>query len=265
MLAESILQKTWGFPEFRLKQEQAIARLISGGSTAVVFPTGGGKSLVYQIPALAFDQYDEHCGRSPGKGVTLVVSPLIALMKDQVDALRRRGVCAAAMDSFQSRDAWLDTCDKLRKDELKLLFAKETQAERVLCLTATATPKVANDICTAFDIDTEGIFRTTTYRPNLHLLAKSFTSDKAKELHMKAFFEIHHGPSIVYVQTHEQTDIVCAILEKAGFNAHGYHAGMATEARTAVQEKFMASNEIIVSNALRAWRGSYLADTFFSP
>ncbi|KAL8767588.1 MAG: hypothetical protein Q9209_005960 [Squamulea sp. 1 TL-2023] len=246
MLAESILQKTWGFPKFRLKQEQAIARLICGGSAAVVFPTGGGKSLVYQIPALAFDQYDEHCGRSPGKGITLVVSPLIALMKDQVDALKRRGVCAAAMDSSQSRDAWLDTCEKVRKNKLKLLFAKEIQAERVLCLTATATPKVAKDICAAFDIDIEGVFRTTTYRPNLHLLAKSFTSDRAKELHMKAFFQAHRGPSIVYVQTHDQTDSVCATLKNAGFNAYGYHAGMTTEARTAVQENFMASDEIII-------------------
>ena len=80
-LAEEILQKTWGFPKFRLKQEAAIARLIEGGSAAVVFPTGGGKSLVYQIPALAFDEYDELNGRPPGRGVTLVVSPLIALMK----------------------------------------------------------------------------------------------------------------------------------------------------------------------------------------
>ena len=80
-LAEQILQGTWGFPHFRLKQQQAIARLIEGGSAVVVFPTGGGKSLVYQVPALAFNDYDKHCGRSPGGGVTLVVSPLIALMK----------------------------------------------------------------------------------------------------------------------------------------------------------------------------------------
>ena len=80
-IAESILQKIWGFPNFRLKQEQAISRLISGGSAVVVFPTGGGKSLVYQIPALAFNDFDEHCQRSPGNGITLVVSPLIALMK----------------------------------------------------------------------------------------------------------------------------------------------------------------------------------------
>lgn len=137
-LAESLLQKIWGFRKFRLKQEAAIARLITGGSAAVVFPTGGGKSLVYQIPALAFDDYDELCGRTPGKGITLVVSPLIALMKvvtiisfrmtqahiscqDQVDALTKRGVAAAAMDSSQTRDSWLDTCDKLRRGELKLL------------------------------------------------------------------------------------------------------------------------------------------------
>ena len=86
-LAEGILQRIWGFPKFRLKQEAAIVRLIEGGSAAVVFPTGGGKSLVYQIPALAFDEYDELSGRPPGGGVTLVVSPLIALMK--VNAVTR--------------------------------------------------------------------------------------------------------------------------------------------------------------------------------
>lgn len=121
-LARDILKKTWGFQGFRLKQEVVIARLITGGNAAVIFPTGGGKSVVYQVPALAFDEYDEICGRTRGKGVTLVVSPLIALMKDQVDALKRKGVAAAAMDSTQDREAWLDTCDKLRTGQLKLLY-----------------------------------------------------------------------------------------------------------------------------------------------
>ena len=80
-IAQRILQDTWGFPKFRLKQELAIKRLISRGSAVVIFPTGGGKSLVYQIPALAFDAYDIQCGHRPGGGVTLVVSPLISLMK----------------------------------------------------------------------------------------------------------------------------------------------------------------------------------------
>lgn len=80
-LAQDVLQDIWGFPSFKLQQETAITRLICGGSAAVIFPTGGGKSLVYQVPALCFDQYDKLCGREPGGGVTLVVSPLIALMK----------------------------------------------------------------------------------------------------------------------------------------------------------------------------------------
>ncbi|KAL8948898.1 MAG: hypothetical protein Q9222_004956 [Ikaeria aurantiellina] len=180
-IAEAVLQKVWGFPKFRLKQEQAIAHLIAGGSVAVIFPTGGGKSLVYQIPALAFDK-----------------------------------------------------------------FAREVEAERVLCLTATATPKVTDDICDAFGIHKDGVFRTTTYRPNLHILAESFTSDAEKESHLQAFFAKHKGPSIVYVQTHDQTGIVCAILKTAGFNAYNYHAGMSNDLRTAVQDKFMASDEIII-------------------
>ena len=80
-LAQRILKDTWGFPNFKHKQEQAIVRLIQGGSAVVVFPTGGGKSLVYQVPALAFDYYDDLDSGPRGGGVTLVVSPLIALMK----------------------------------------------------------------------------------------------------------------------------------------------------------------------------------------
>jgi len=80
-IARKILGDVWEYPTFILEQEAAITRLICGGNAAVVFPTGGGKSLVYQIPALAFDLFDEVSGKEPGKGVTLVVSPLIALMK----------------------------------------------------------------------------------------------------------------------------------------------------------------------------------------
>ena len=80
-IPREILTRFWGFPDFRLEQAAAISRLVSGKGAAVIFPTGGGKSLVYQVPALSFDDYDEHCGRGKGGGVTLVASPLIALMK----------------------------------------------------------------------------------------------------------------------------------------------------------------------------------------
>lgn len=126
-------------------------------------------------------------------------------------------------------------------------FAKEIQAERVLCLTATATPRVADDICTAFDIDSHGVFRTTTYRSNLRLLAQSFAAGNEKVTALKSFLRERRGPSIVYVQTHDQTDVVCTFLKKDGFNAHSYHAGMPNDTRTAVQDKFMVSDNIVVS------------------
>ena len=126
-------------------------------------------------------------------------------------------------------------------------FAKEVQAERVLCLTATATPKVTDDICSAFDVDSHGVFRTTTYRSNLRLLAQSFASGNDKQPALQAFLQDHKGPSIVYVQTHDHTDTVCAFLKRAGFNAYGYHAGMSIEMRTTIQDNFMASDNIVVS------------------
>jgi RecQ family ATP-dependent DNA helicase len=307
-IARDILQRVWKFPAFRLAQEAAITRLIHGESSTVIFPTGGGKSLVYQVPALAFDEYDKQSGLPSGGGVTLVISPLIALMKDQVDALRRLGVEAAAMDSSQSREAWLETCQKLKSGVLKLLyvaperlqnegfvamishtkirmvaideahcvsqwghafrpdylkvarFVKEVQAERVLCLTATATPQVAQDICAAFGIEEEGVFRTTSYRSNLSLRAQSMRSEEEKLTALGKFLKANKGPTIVYVQTHEQTDNVSSHLKSDGFKAYGYHAGMLTDARTAVQERFMKAKDIVIVATIAFGMGIDKAD-----
>lgn len=118
------LSRDFGLKAFRLEQEQAISRILSGGSATVVFPTGGGKSLVFQLPALIFAELDDLAGIRPNgqHGVTLVVSPLIALMKDQVDALVRRGIKAAALDSTKTREEYLKTTEMLRNGELKLLY-----------------------------------------------------------------------------------------------------------------------------------------------
>ncbi|OLN88996.1 ATP-dependent DNA helicase RecQ [Colletotrichum chlorophyti] len=123
-LARKVLQERFGLKSFRLEQEAAITRIISGHSTVVVFPTGGGKSLCYQVPAVAIKELDRETGsRSPeDSGVSVVISPLIALMKDQVDALRRRGISAAVLDSTQSREEFVDIHQKMACGKLDLLY-----------------------------------------------------------------------------------------------------------------------------------------------
>src|SRR5882672_2916595 len=106
----STLQSTFGFPAFREGQEPAITRLLAGKSTLAIFPTGAGKSLCYQLPALLLD------------GVTLVVSPLIALMKDQIDFLVGRGIPAARLDSSLTVEEIRQTFSDLRSGKLKLLY-----------------------------------------------------------------------------------------------------------------------------------------------
>jgi superfamily II DNA helicase RecQ len=120
--AETALKQIFGFKKFQLKQKQVISRILGGDSATIVFPTGGGKSLCYQIPALVFSDVDAGSREDGEHGITLVVSPLIALMKDQVDALVRRGVKAATMDSSKSREEYLHTCEMLRNGELKILY-----------------------------------------------------------------------------------------------------------------------------------------------
>ena len=297
-LAVGILTKRFGFKAFRGKQELVIARILSGGNACVVFPTGGGKSLCYQIPALAFSELDtiNNLRSEAEGGVSLVVSPLIALMKDQVDALVRRGIRAACLDSTKSREEYLETCAMLREGKLKLLycaperlnnegfveqmkmvrggirlvavdeahcisewghafrpdylkvsrFVKEIKAERVICLTATATPRVARDICEAFDVDDSGLFRTSTYRPNLELLAESAATKDELYPKLFSFLRINIGPSIVYVTLQKQTEVLAQDLRKQGFKAKAFHAGMQSSQKTAVQDEFMASSDLII-------------------
>ncbi|KAI7311156.1 ATP-dependent DNA helicase [Hortaea werneckii] len=276
--ATHILRQCFGHQSFRLKQAQVITRLLKGQSCVVVFPTGGGKSLCYQIPALAFKELDKRDGirREPGEsGLTIVVSPLIALMKGQVDALRRRGISAASLDSSKSTEEYANTMERVRKgtmdivycaperlnnevfiqsmtnvrggvrllavdeshcisewghafrpDYLKVArFAQETQAERVVCLTATATPVVADDICKQFGVSTDGLFRTPTFRPNLKLMAESFTHEDYKK---------------------KDSEKLVRSLRDAGFDAEHFHASVERQKKIDTQESFMASDSKII-------------------
>jgi superfamily II DNA helicase RecQ len=122
--ATKVLRKIFGMNDFRLKQAQVISTILNGTSACVVFPTGGGKSLCYQVPALCFSEEDKlyPAGGRRDAGITLVVSPLIALMKDQVDSLLRRGIKAATFDSTKSREEYLRTSNMIQDGELRILY-----------------------------------------------------------------------------------------------------------------------------------------------
>ncbi|ROT38924.1 ATP-dependent DNA helicase [Sodiomyces alkalinus F11] len=297
-LAAKVLEETFGYGFFRHEQRDAIRRILDGENTLVVFPTGAGKSLCYQIPAIVFEEMDRETGeRDEGdSGVTIVVSPLIALMKDQVDALRRRGVAAECIDStktwHQVQEITADLrCGKLRllycaperlnnegfvesikyvrggvrllgvdeahcisewghsfrPDYLKVArFVQEVQAERVVCLTATATPVVADDICKAFTIAKEGVFRTSPYRPNLYLQAMTVNADDKFDL-LFTYLRRHTGSTLVYVTMQKQAEEVAWFLRTVKkFKAEAFHAGMKPEVKTRVQDQFMASEIDIV-------------------
>ncbi len=279
---ESILRASFGFDGFREGQRPVIDALLRGDSALAVFPTGAGKSLCYQLPALMLE------------GVTLVVSPLIALMKDQIDFLARRGVAAARLDSSLSEAELRDVTARLRAGSLKLLYVaperfnnerflamlaqtpialfaideahcisewghnfrpdylklaetvRGLRPGRVLALTATATPAVADDICKAFDITKGNAVVTGFYRPNLTLLTTATTAGERDALLVERLKSRPPGSTLVYVTLQRTAERVAALLAKKGFPAHAYHAGMEPEARAKVQDDWQRSNESIV-------------------
>lgn len=290
------LKAHFGYDNFRPGQEAVISHLLDARSAAAVFPTGGGKSICYQLPALLLP------------GVTLVVSPLIALMKDQIDALTRRGIAAARLDSSLDADAYRQVMEQLRDGSLRLLyvaperfnnerfraaiarvpvslfavdeahcisewghnfrpdylklagFAREIGAERVLALTATATPPVLEDIRRVFDIAPECAVRTGFYRPNLTLLSSVVSRDERDGVLLERLAARSAGPTIVYVTLQKSAEAVAQRLAAVGWPARAYHAGMKPEERAAVQEWFMASSQAVVVATIAFGMGVDKAD-----
>ncbi|MEA3465513.1 MAG: ATP-dependent DNA helicase RecQ [Thermodesulfobacteriota bacterium] len=279
-----LLHRTFGFSTFRPGQQQVIDTLLAGRSSLAIFPTGGGKSLCYQLTALLLD------------GLTVVISPLIALMKDQVDVLQRAGVAAARLDSSiayaQVQQIYRDMADgslkilyiaperlanerflqrlkrvsiallavdeahcisewghNFRPDYLKIAqLAVDLRVGRVLALTATATPQVAEDICRAFNIAAADQVLTGFNRPNLALSIIPCSAEQRSELLLQRLNSIPSGSTIVYVTLQHTAVEVATLLTKAGLPAHAYHAGLKDDQRSAVQDLFMGSdNQIIVA------------------
>ncbi len=274
-MIEQTLKQTFGYDRFRPGQDQAIRAVVAGRSAAAIFPTGSGKSLCYQLPALLLPH------------LTLVVSPLLALMQDQLAFLHRHGIAAASIDSAQSREQASETMARAKSGELKILmisverlknerfrnfisqvpisllvvdeahcisewghnfrpdylklpdYQHQFNIPQVLLLTATATPPVIADMQAKFSIAADDVVTTGFYRPNLNLLVEPVTGFN-KQRRLVAWLADKGGqPTIVYVTQQKTAEQVAEHLAQRGFPASAYHAGMAHELRESIQRRFM--------------------------
>ncbi|MCT0226434.1 DNA helicase RecQ [Synechococcus sp. CS-1328] len=275
-----VLQQVFGYASFRGPQEAIVRHVIDGGSALVLMPTGGGKSLCFQIPALC------------RPGLAVVVSPLIALMQDQVEALRQAGVAAAALhsalDPQESASLWRqlnegtldllyvsperllngDLLERLAERQLALFAIDEAHcvsqwghdfrpeyiqlgilADRFpqvprLALTATADPRTREEIVERLGLQQGRVFLASFDRPNIRYLLRGKEEPKAQLLR---FLEEHRGDSgIVYARSRSRVDQLAAALQGAGFNAVGYHAGMEAAARSAALDRFRRGSGVVV-------------------
>lgn len=297
MVPSSVLEELsrFGLKAFRPGQNEVIDILLEGRSALAVFPTGGGKSLCYQLSAMMLD------------GVTLVVSPLIALMKDQVDFLKGRGIGAARLDSSVSvrdgEEIWKGletgalkllyvaperlaninfrervkalTIDLLaideahcisewghnfRPDYLKLAdFASELKVGRVLALTATATPKVSADICNGFGIAKNDHVQLSFRRENLSFSVTPCTASERDNLLVERV-SAGDGVAVVYVTLQFTAERVATLLAANGLNAKAYHAGLRDDYRAQVQDQFMRGEIDVVVATIAFGMGIDKAD-----
>lgn len=278
--AEELLQSRYGYERFRGLQADIIAHTLDGGDSLVLMPTGGGKSVCYQIPALLRD------------GTGVIVSPLIALMQDQVDALQRIGVNAAYLNSSQLPRQREEVIDALRRGALDLLYVAPERllmedtlnllagcrlsliaideahcvsqwghdfrkdylglhvlAERFpgvprMALTATADRRTREEIVSRLQLDAPRWFVAGFDRPNIHYAVTPKT-DPARQL--QQFLAGHTGDAgIVYCQSRARVEQVAEQLSATGLTALAYHAGLAPEVRRQNQERFLREDGVVM-------------------
>ena len=285
MTPEDILKKHWGYDAFRPMQRDIIQSVLDGTDTLALLPTGGGKSLCFQIPALCRE------------GVCLVISPLIALMKDQVENLKKRDIAAAAIYSgmhYKDIDRLLDNAaygglkflymsperlsttlarERIKKMNVNLLAVDEAHCISqwgydfrppyleiaairewlpnvpILALTATATPEVKTDICEKLEFKRGfQIFEKDFARPNLSYIVRHIETKEPK------LFEIlskTRGAAIVYVRNRKRAKDLVLYLQQRGIASDFYHAGLTPAERSTRQDAWMKDNPriMIATNA----------------
>ena len=285
--ARAALRSNFGFPDFRPGQERAVASVLEGKDTLVVLPTGGGKSVCFQVPALVLP------------GLTVVVSPLISLMKDQVDALTARGIPATFVNSTLSSAEVSERMSRVARGAVKLLYVAPerfdvgTAAERLrdvgvsllaideahcisewghdfrpsylriaqvreklgwppaVALTATATPQVRQDIARQLRLENPETIITGFDRQNLKYHVVSTRSDADKDDAMIGILREKPGVAIIYASTRRNVEKVTRVIEQAKIRVAAYHAGLDDAHRHQVQDDFMNERvrAIVATNA----------------
>ncbi len=280
---ESILRERFSLSDFRPGQKQVIEAIIDGRNAIAIFPTGGGKSLCYQLPALLLP------------GLTIVVSPLMALMKDQVDQLIKRGISAVRLDSSLNHEEVNNSLTQIESGQAKILYVSperffnesfrrdvsrwqislfaideahcisewghafrpdylklarvigELNVRSVLALTATATPEVESDIRLQFGVDLNDSVRTPFYRPNLELrFSRCETQQERDQALLNSIKKDPYGSRIVYVTFQKTAESVAQWLISEGYSAVAYHAGLENDEREVIQQQFMDGRIAIV-------------------
>lgn len=279
---ETLLQQYFGFSTFRAGQAAVIEALLKGQSAAAIFPTGSGKSLCYQLPALQLPH------------LTLVVSPLLALIQDQLNFLHQKGIAAASIQSMQSAAESAAVYKAVAAGQVKILFISverlnserfrqflkqvpisllvvdeahcisewghnfrpdylklanyrhEFNIKQVLLLTATATTKVIEDMAAKFSITKQNITVTGSYRSNLNLaVIGTREADKLKYLVPWLQQRLPYA-GIIYVTLQQTAERVATALSNSGISAQAYHAGMNSEQRINIQQRFMSGELALI-------------------
>ena len=271
---KEILKQYWGYDSFRSKQEDAIHSILDSKDTLTLLPTGGGKSICFQVPALMMD------------GICVVISPLIALMNDQVTVLKAKNIRALAITSgmsFSELDIALDNCiygnykflyisperlesdmvqQRLKKmninllavDEahcisewgynfrpsyLKIAEIREITTAPIIALTATATPLVVKDIQEKLKFDNENIISTSFYRDELSYVVLKQDDKDSKLIQILNRVK---GTSIIYCRTRKETKRIHLLLSEYGITSHFYHAGLDVVERASKQKQWQLNH-----------------------